>query len=60
VLLSFLGRLRIGLIKTSYMAKIMAVAFLGIHIPLLTLLASFVLSTTYSQGKRKKNGSMTC
>jgi diguanylate cyclase (GGDEF)-like protein len=39
---------RIGLIKTSYMAKIMAVAFLGIHIPLLTLLASFVLSTTYS------------
>nr|WP_051158511.1 GGDEF domain-containing phosphodiesterase [Nodosilinea nodulosa] len=35
-------------LRRSYTAKIMAVAFLGIHVPLLTLLASFVMSNTYS------------
>ncbi|MBE9105231.1 bifunctional diguanylate cyclase/phosphodiesterase [Nostoc cf. edaphicum LEGE 07299] len=36
------------LLKKSYTAKIMLVAFLGTHIPLLTLLLSFVISNSYS------------
>jgi diguanylate cyclase (GGDEF)-like protein len=34
--------------KKSYTAKIMLVAFLGTHVPLLTLLFSFVISNSYS------------
>jgi len=37
-----------GLLKKSYTAKIMLVAFLGTHVPLLTLLFSFVTSNSYS------------
>lgn len=37
-----------GLLKKSYIAKIMLVAFLGTHVPLLTLLLSFVTSNSYS------------
>ncbi|WP_016875503.1 putative bifunctional diguanylate cyclase/phosphodiesterase [Chlorogloeopsis fritschii PCC 9212] len=37
-----------GLLKKSYTAKIMLVAFLGTHVPLLTLLFSFVISNSYS------------
>ncbi|MBD2346316.1 putative bifunctional diguanylate cyclase/phosphodiesterase [Anabaena subtropica] len=36
------------LLNKSYTAKIMSVAFLGTHIPLLTLLFSFVISNSYS------------
>ncbi|MEH2022421.1 putative bifunctional diguanylate cyclase/phosphodiesterase [Nostoc sp.] len=36
------------LLKKSYTAKIMLVAFLGTHIPLLSLLLSFVISNSYS------------
>ncbi|WP_414753269.1 putative bifunctional diguanylate cyclase/phosphodiesterase [Anabaena sp. CCY 9910] len=36
------------LLKKNYTAKIMLVAFLGTHIPLLTLLFSFVISNSYS------------
>ncbi|HEY9738737.1 MAG TPA: bifunctional diguanylate cyclase/phosphodiesterase [Trichocoleus sp.] len=39
---------RFGFLHRSYTAKIMLVAFLGIHIPLLALLTSFVSSNTYS------------
>lgn len=35
-------------LKKSYTAKIMLVAFLGTHVPLLTLLFSFVISNSYS------------
>ncbi|AFY50876.1 diguanylate cyclase (GGDEF) domain-containing protein [Nostoc sp. PCC 7524] len=35
-------------LQKSYTAKIMSVAFLGTHIPLLTLLFSFVISNSYS------------
>ncbi|MBD2361102.1 EAL domain-containing protein [Anabaena minutissima FACHB-250] len=35
-------------LKKSYTAKIMSVAFLGTHIPLLALLFSFVISNSYS------------
>jgi diguanylate cyclase (GGDEF)-like protein len=35
-------------VKKSYTAKIMLVAFLGTHIPLLTLLFSFVISNSFS------------
>ncbi|MEH2277432.1 MAG: bifunctional diguanylate cyclase/phosphodiesterase [Nostoc sp.] len=37
-----------GWLKKSYTAKIMLVAFLGTHVPLLTLLLSFVISNSYS------------
>ncbi|WP_414516433.1 putative bifunctional diguanylate cyclase/phosphodiesterase [Nostoc sp. PCC 9305] len=37
-----------SLLKKSYTAKIMLVAFLGTHIPLLSLLLSFVISNSYS------------
>ena len=37
-----------GLLQKSYTAKIMLVAFLGTHVPLLTLLFSFVTSNSYS------------
>jgi diguanylate cyclase (GGDEF)-like protein len=43
---SFLTRFR--LLQKSYIAKIMVVAFLGTHVPLLTLLISFFVSNTYS------------
>jgi diguanylate cyclase (GGDEF)-like protein len=36
------------LLKKSYTAKIMTVAFLGTHVPLLTLLFCFVTSNSYS------------
>jgi len=36
------------LLKKSYTAKIMSVAFLGTHVPLLTLLFCFVTSNSYS------------
>lgn len=36
------------LIKKSYIAKIMLVAFIGTHVPLLTLIISFVTSNSYS------------
>ncbi|MEH2128878.1 putative bifunctional diguanylate cyclase/phosphodiesterase [Nostoc sp.] len=36
------------LLKKSYTTKIMLVAFLGTHIPLLSLLFSFVISNSYS------------
>lgn len=45
-LYSFLARFRF--LETSYIAKIMAVAFLGTHVPLLTLLLTFVISNSYS------------
>lgn len=45
-LYGFLARFRV--LKRSYIAKIMAVAFLGTHVPLLVLLLSFVLSPTYT------------
>ncbi|MBD1863187.1 GGDEF domain-containing protein [Trichocoleus sp. FACHB-46] len=45
-LYSFLAGFRF--LKTSYIAKIMAVAFLGTHVPLLTLLLTFVTSHSYS------------
>ncbi|MEH2414492.1 putative bifunctional diguanylate cyclase/phosphodiesterase [Nostoc sp.] len=45
-LYSFLARFR--WLKKSYTAKIMLVAFLGTHVPLLTLLLSFVISNSYS------------
>ncbi|MBD2120718.1 EAL domain-containing protein [Trichocoleus sp. FACHB-262] len=45
-LYSFLASFRF--LKTSYIAKIMAVAFLGTHVPLLTLLLTFVVSHSYS------------
>ncbi|MCW5314917.1 EAL domain-containing protein [Nostoc sp. KVJ3] len=45
-LYSFLAHFR--WLKKSYTAKIMFVAFLGTHIPLLTLLLSFVISNSYS------------
>ncbi len=45
-LYSFLANF--GWLKKSYTAKIMLVAFLGTHIPLLTLLLSFVISNSYS------------
>jgi len=45
-LYSFLAHFK--LLKKSYTAKIMSVAFLGTHIPLLTLLLSFVISNSYS------------
>ncbi len=35
-------------VKKSYTAKIMLVAFLGTHVPLLTLLLSFIISNSYS------------
>ncbi|MEH2294374.1 putative bifunctional diguanylate cyclase/phosphodiesterase [Nostoc sp.] len=37
-----------GWLKKSYTAKIMLVAFLGTHVPLLTLLLSFLVSNSYS------------
>ncbi len=37
-----------GLLKKSYIAKIMLVAFIGTHVPLLTLIFSFVTSNSYS------------
>ncbi|OUL27918.1 GGDEF-domain containing protein [Nostoc sp. RF31YmG] len=37
-----------GLLKKSYIAKIMLVAFIGTHVPLLTLIISFVTSNSYS------------
>ncbi|MCC5643359.1 bifunctional diguanylate cyclase/phosphodiesterase [Nostoc sp. CHAB 5824] len=37
-----------GWLKKSYTTKIMLVAFLGTHVPLLTLLLSFVISNSYS------------
>ncbi|MBD0335994.1 MAG: EAL domain-containing protein [Cyanobacteria bacterium Co-bin13] len=47
--LSFYSTLtRFSPLKKSYIAKIMLVAFLGTHVPLLTLLLSFVLSNAYS------------
>ncbi|MHC5597686.1 MAG: putative bifunctional diguanylate cyclase/phosphodiesterase [Nostoc sp.] len=45
-LYSFLARF--AWLKKSYTAKIMLVAFLGTHVPLLTLLLSFVISNSYS------------
>ncbi|MCC5636642.1 bifunctional diguanylate cyclase/phosphodiesterase [Nostoc sp. CHAB 5844] len=45
-LYSFLAKFR--LLKNSYTAKIMLVAFLGTHVPLLTLLFCFVTSNSYS------------
>ena len=44
-LYSFLNRFKP--FRTSYTAKIMVVAFLGTHVPLLVLLCSFILSSTY-------------
>ncbi|MGF1935655.1 MAG: putative bifunctional diguanylate cyclase/phosphodiesterase [Nostoc sp. ChiQUE02] len=45
-LYSFLANF--GWLKKSYTTKIMLVAFLGTHVPLLTLLFSFVISNSYS------------
>lgn len=45
-LYSFLANFK--LLRKSYTAKIMLVAFLGTHVPLLTLLFSFVISNSYS------------
>ncbi|MEH2235035.1 putative bifunctional diguanylate cyclase/phosphodiesterase [Nostoc sp.] len=45
-LYSFLAHF--GWLKKSYTAKIMLVAFLGTHVPLLTLLLSFIISNSYS------------
>jgi diguanylate cyclase (GGDEF)-like protein len=39
---------QLGLLKNSYIAKIMAVAFIGTHVPLLALIVSFVTSNSYS------------
>jgi diguanylate cyclase (GGDEF)-like protein len=39
---------RLGPLKKSYPAKIMLVAFLGTHVPLLSLLLNFILSNSYS------------
>ena len=39
---------RFKFLKNSYIAKIMMVAFLGTHIPLLALLFSFVISNSFS------------
>ncbi|MEA5552640.1 bifunctional diguanylate cyclase/phosphodiesterase [Anabaena cylindrica UHCC 0172] len=39
---------RFSWVKKSYTAKIMLVAFLGTHIPLLTLLISFLISNSFS------------
>ncbi|BBD57520.1 hypothetical protein NIES2109_02870 [Nostoc sp. HK-01] len=39
---------KLSLLKKSYTAKIMSVAFLGTHVPLLTLLFCFVTSNSYS------------
>ena len=47
-LYSFLANFRV--LKRSYTAKIMIVAFVGIHIPLLALLLSFVFSNNYDTG----------
>jgi diguanylate cyclase (GGDEF)-like protein len=47
-LYSFLANFRV--LKKSYTAKIMLVAFLGTHIPLLALLLSFVISNNYDAG----------
>ena len=44
-LYSFLATFRV--LRRSYTAKIMLVAFLGTHIPLLLLLLSFLLSNNY-------------
>lgn len=46
-LYSFLSRFKQ---LKSYKAKVMLVAFLGTHVPLLTLLASFVISHSFSWG----------
>jgi len=45
-LYSFLAQF--GFLKKSYTAKILLVAFIGTHIPLLALLGSFVISNSYS------------
>ncbi|BCX09077.1 MAG: hypothetical protein KatS3mg066_2936 [Fischerella sp.] len=45
-LYSFLAQFK--LLKKSYTTKIMLVAFLGTHVPLLTLLFSFITSNSYS------------
>ncbi|WP_442946811.1 hypothetical protein [Nostoc sp. WHI] len=45
-LYSFLANF--GWFKKSYTSKIMLVAFLGTHVPLLTLLFSFIISNSYS------------
>ncbi|MEH1966934.1 putative bifunctional diguanylate cyclase/phosphodiesterase [Nostoc sp.] len=45
-LYSFLANF--GWLKKSYTTKIMLVAFFGTHVPLLTLLFSFVISNSYS------------
>lgn len=45
-LYSFLAGFR--LLKKSYIAKIMSIAFLGTHVPLLTLFFSFIVSNAYS------------
>ncbi|MEH2458536.1 putative bifunctional diguanylate cyclase/phosphodiesterase [Nostoc sp.] len=45
-LYSFLAHF--GWLKKSYTAKILLVAFLGTHVPLLTLLLSFLVSNSYS------------
>ncbi|MEH2060942.1 MAG: EAL domain-containing protein [Nostoc sp.] len=45
-LYSFLAHFKC--LKKSYTAKIMLVAFLGTHVPLLTLLLSFLISNSYS------------
>ncbi|MCC2695442.1 GGDEF domain-containing phosphodiesterase, partial [Nodularia sp. LEGE 04288] len=39
---------RIRFLKKSYTAKIMLVAFVGTHVPLLALLLSFVISNSYT------------
>ncbi|MEA5580282.1 EAL domain-containing protein [Nodularia harveyana UHCC-0300] len=39
---------RIRFLKNSYTAKILVVAFIGTHIPLLTLFFSFVISNSYT------------
>ncbi|MBD1824034.1 GGDEF domain-containing protein [Cyanobacteria bacterium FACHB-DQ100] len=45
-LYSFLSRF--SLVNKSYVAKIILIAFLGTHIPLLSLLLSFLLSNAYT------------
>ncbi|MDZ7957276.1 MAG: EAL domain-containing protein [Aulosira sp. DedQUE10] len=44
----YLSLANLGWLKKSYPAKIMFVAFLGTHIPLLALLLSFIISNSYS------------
>ena len=44
----FLARFKF--FKRSYIAKVMAVAFLGTHVPLLVLLLSFILSPGMALG----------